>query len=121
MDPGVAGSVPERPAKGHVTGWRMPGRDNVRPMSRDLDARLRDALWAWDPYGIADARSEVPEEYDNFLDELNGLLRTDPTKAAVSAWLVTTLDGLGLLPVPEEDRAFADRVIHGWATAGQRP
>ena len=90
-------------------------------MSRDLDARLRDALWAWDPYGIADERSEVPEEYDNFLDELNGLLLTEPTKDAVAAWLATTLDGLGLLPVPAEDRAFIDSVIQAWAEAGRRP
>ena len=72
--------------------------------------RLRDALWARDRYGIADERSEVPEESDNFRDELIDLLRTHPTRDAVSAWLVTTIDELGLLPVPTRDRAFVDGV-----------
>jgi hypothetical protein len=86
-------------------------------MVGDLDAAVREAIWLWDPYGIADVRSEVPEEYDDAVDDVLLTLRTVGTVESLEAWANEYRDGLGLRRNPATDRAFVERVWDAWAGA----
>ena len=79
-------------------------------MSTDNDALL-EAIWAWDPIGVNDVRSEVPHEYDDLHEHVARFLRTRPTVIEFESSVRTYVrERLGLAPQGVED--FVD-----WASS----
>jgi hypothetical protein len=100
--------------------------DESRPVARrpgpELISAVRDAAWIWDPYGIADSRSEVPEEYDDIVDAVLENLRTAGSIEGLESWVDEYLEALGLSRHPPSDRTFVQDVWRAWGedTAASR-
>ncbi len=79
-------------------------------MSPELVAAVRDAVWRWDPYGVGDFRSEVPEKYDDVVDFVLRNLRTVGTQKGLETWAAEYLDAIGAHRHPPTDGAFVEQV-----------
>lgn len=56
-------------------------------MGDEVQVRIRQALWTFDPYGIGDEIEEVPEEYDDLLDEVVEVLMRANDRRGLRAWV----------------------------------
>lgn len=73
--------------------------------SSDSDRqKIREFMWAWDPYGVADDRAETPMEYEDWVDELQRLVRAGADFDQVRSVLTDRVveEGLGVAPGLEE-------------------
>lgn len=48
---------------------------------------LADLLWAWDPVGIGDLRSDIPEEYDELVEGFLYRFSRGATGDQMSSWI----------------------------------
>jgi hypothetical protein len=81
---------------------------------RNLEAAVREAVWLWDPYGVADDRSVVPEEYNDVVDFVLRNLRSVGSRQGLEAWVGAYLDDLGLRHHTPTDQAFVESVWLAW-------
>lgn len=97
-----------------------PDRRADRLLTPELASAIREATWQWDPYGVADLRSEVPEEYDDVVDSVFRNLRTIGTTEGLEAWFGQFLDDVGIRSDPRTARDFVERVWRAWHEDGIR-
>lgn len=79
--------------------------------------RARDVLWRDGPFGVADVRHLIPDEYDGIAYRLAVLLSRNVTENTLADWwqevrreLVFLSPPPGLLPLPR--RRFVRRLHH---------
>lgn len=61
-----------------------------------MTTSIVDLVWQWDPYGIADARSETPSEYDDWAQLVEAALRRDESESVLRRILLEKLQAMGL-------------------------
>ena len=89
----------------------MLGQEQIGAEMNEYISELRDLIWVWDPMGIADARDEIPGEYDSFAADLLRALRLAPQRSTLEDWTHRTLADLGVREDPERDSDF---VVRAW-------
>ncbi len=88
---------------------------------------VADLFWEFDPAVLADARDEIPTEYDALIAGVIALSKDDATGVSAATWLVQTLRAdWGIAVAFEEARELGVRA-HAVASAyvagaeGERP
>ena len=78
----------------------------------DLDALQREI-----GSGTAVHDGEAQDEYDGYLGPLLHPLHSGDSVEAVSAYLVSVLEGMGISSSPDVERHFAETLVAWWANA----
>jgi hypothetical protein len=71
---------------------------------------IENALWVWDPYGVADLRPEIVGEYDSLLGDLLRHLRQDESIEELVKWQTRVIEELGLESEPADEAEFIREV-----------
>ena len=90
------------------------GRPVVPRPGPEWVSAVRDAAWVWDPYGVADSRSEVPEEYDDIVDAVLENLRNAGAIEGLESGVSEYVDALVRSRHPPSDRTFVEDVWRAW-------
>jgi hypothetical protein len=76
-----------------------------------LKAAVRQLLWDLDPIGVGDDRAEVPDEYDDAVDALCGLIQRGVVdENAYEAWWYQYVSGLGVPVLQRQAAEFRQQV-----------